>query len=214
MFRALTVLVLTLAPAAQADVQEAVGRLNLSGYRHREMCTASLVAPDLALTAAHCVTSPSDGYLKRLGDMVFVAGWNGETTTGTARIKSVDVHPQAYHDGGFDLRHDIALITLAEPLSPAPVPLGSGGLPGPLTLMGYQRSAPHHLTETPYCYGDETFAIWRIRCRVEPGQSGGPVLSGEGKDRRIVAVISAVVEEEALVVPVDDWLRDQLSMRK
>lgn len=210
----LRVLLLTVAaalPPATALAEDAVGRLNLAGYRHREMCTATLVAADVALTAAHCVTTPADGYLKRIGDMTFVAGWDGEHHTGAARIKAVTVHPKAYSEGRFDIAHDIALVTLDLPLDPSPLPVGLGVPPGPLTLMGYRRSAPHQLTITPLCHGEEKGPLWRIRCRVEPGQSGGPVFLGEGRSRRLVAVIAAVVEEEAIVVPVDAWLLGQLA---
>lgn len=209
LFRLLPILLAALPLRAWAE--DAVGRLNLSGYRHREMCTATLVAPDRALTAAHCVVAPSDGYLKRIGDMTFVAGWNGETHAGAARVQAVRVHPLAFHDGRFDLAHDLALITLSESLAVTPLPIGQGGLPGPLTLTGYQRSAPHRQAETPFCYGEKRGPLWRIRCRVEPGQSGGPVFSGAGNQRRIVAVIAAVVEEEALVVPVDEWVTAQIA---
>ncbi|MBP0481768.1 trypsin-like serine protease [Sagittula sp. M10.9X] len=205
----LMALILAAVPAQAAE--PAVGRLNLSGYRHREMCTASLVAPDKVLTAAHCVTMPQDGRLKRLGDMTFVAGWDGQSHGGAARVAAVTVHPQAYREGRLDLAHDVALVTLARAIAPAPLTTGSGGLPGPLTLMGYQKSAPHRLTETPFCYGEAAGTLWRIRCRVEPGQSGGPVFAGGDASRRIVAVISAVSEEEALAVPLDAWLIDQLT---
>ncbi len=191
--------------------EEAVGRLNLAGFNHREMCTASLVAPGLALTAAHCVTWPQDGYLKRITDMVFVAGWDGERHSGATRITSVSVHPEAYSNGAFDLRHDLAVIELSEKIAPKPLRIGSGGLPGPLELAGYQRSRPHRLTVTPFCYGEERGPLWQIQCRVEPGQSGGPVFAGEGAQRRIVAVLVAVSEENALAVPVDGWLRRQVA---
>ena len=210
----LRVLLLALAAVllpVPAPAEDAVGRLNLAGYRHREMCTATLVAPDIALTAAHCVTTPADGYLKRIGDMTFVAGWDGEHHAGAARIKAVTVHPKAYDNGRFDIAHDIALVTLDQLLEVAPLPVGIGVPPGPMTLMGYRRSVPHRLTITPLCYGDETGPLWRLRCRVEPGQSGGPVFQGEDRARRIVAVIAAVVEEEAIVVPVDSWLLAQLA---
>ncbi len=208
---ALTVLPLSLFAGVLAGEEAAIGRLNTAGYRTTEMCTASLVAPALILTAAHCVTRPEDGYLKRLTDMVFVAGWDGDGHTGASRIKAVHVHPQAYVGGRFDLRHDIALAELTEPLTPAPLAFGNGTLPGPLTLMGYMRSRPHRLTVTPYCYGEPASSLWRIGCRVEPGQSGGPVVAGEGTARRVVAVIVAVTEEQAIAVPVDGWLRQQFA---
>lgn len=203
-------LLLTLI-ALPAHADDAVGRLNIAGYRQREMCTATLIAPDTALTAAHCVTTPEDGYLKRLENMIFIAAWDGATHKGSARIASVEVHPKAYENGRFNLRHDIAVVRLSNRLTPPPMPLGRSGLPGPLTLVGYQRSAPHRQVETDFCYGDENSGLWRIRCRVESGQSGGPVLSGDGATRKLVAVIAAVVEEEALVVPIDNWVRALLT---
>lgn len=214
--RAALVLVLLLTGllprSATAEDEPAIGRLNTAGYRTAEMCTATLITPNRALTAAHCVTRPEDGYLKRIADMVFVAGWNGTDHSGATRIKAVHVHPQAYADGQFDLRHDVAVVDLEGTLEPAPLRIGSAALPGPLTLMGYRRSRPHRLTVTPLCYAAETSGLWRIGCRVEPGQSGGPVLHGEGNSRRVVAVIVAVTrDEEALAVPVDGWIRRQIA---
>jgi protease YdgD len=211
MLRLGLILISLIAAPAMAEDEPSVGRLNLAGYRTTEMCTATLIAPRLILTAAHCVTRPEDGYLKRQGDMVFVAGWNGEGHSGAARIQTVHVHPDAYVGGRFDLRHDLAVVELTEALPSEPLKIGNAALPGPMTLMGYQRSRPHRLTVTPYCYGTADAGLWRIGCRVEPGQSGGPVIYGEGAARRVVAVIVAVSEEQALAVPVDGWLRRQFA---
>lgn len=194
--------------------EPSIGRLNTAGYRTSEMCTAALVAPDLALTAAHCVTRPEDGYLKRITDMIFVAGWDGGGHSGAAHVKAVRLHPQAYAEGGFDLRHDIALVELEGPIDAPPLRVGAVALPGPLTLMGYRHSRPHRLTVTEDCFGTAIHGLWRIGCPVEQGQSGGPVLAGEGAARRIVAVIVAIThEDQALAVPVDPWLRQQLAGR-
>jgi V8-like Glu-specific endopeptidase len=207
----LLALICLLPTSARAQQEPAIGRLNLAGHHTTEMCTASLITPSQILTAAHCVTRPEDGYLKRQGDMVFVAGWDGKAHSGAARIREVHVHPRAYETGRFDLRHDLAVVDLAEPLDIPTLRIGATTSPGPLTLMGYQRSRPHRLSITPYCYGMPEGDLWRIGCRVEPGQSGGPVFYGEGSARRIVAVIVAVSEEQAIAVPVDAWLRQQFA---
>lgn len=207
----LAALLTTLALPACAE--DAVGRLNLAGYKTREMCSATLIAPDLALTAAHCVTRPEDGYLKRLGDMVFVAGWDGAGHAGAARVASVEVHPEAYAEGNFDLRHDVALIRLTEPLDVPPLDLGSAAPPGPLEVLGYPRSTPHRLSLQTGCTGTLPRALWRIDCLVEKGQSGGPVIAGDGAARRIVAVIVGVTKTQTLAVPVDGWLRRKAALR-
>ncbi|QRF67082.1 trypsin-like serine protease [Ponticoccus alexandrii] len=187
-----------------------MGRLNLAGHRHREMCTGTLVAPDLVLTAAHCVTVPADGLPKRQADMIFVAGWDGGTHAGASGIARILVHPEAYASGRFDLSHDLALVQLREPLTPPPLPVAIADPTGPLTLMGYRRRQPHRLTVAADCHGAGR-AVWMIDCRVEQGQSGGPVLAGEGTARRVVGVISALRDNAALVVPVDDWVIAQLA---
>ena len=37
---------------------DAVGQVNVAGYRRAVRCTGTMVAPDLVLTAAHCVMDP------------------------------------------------------------------------------------------------------------------------------------------------------------
>ncbi|WP_157772636.1 trypsin-like serine peptidase [Pseudoponticoccus marisrubri] len=194
-----------------AGAQEAVGKFNIAGFRTLESCTATLVAPQLVLTAAHCVVAPQDGYLKPVGDMVFVAAWDGAGHGGASRVDGVDVHPEAFTEGRFDLRHDIALVTLSDALSTPPMRVGSGSVAGPLTLMGYRRSRPHRLSVTPYCSGRTETGLWRIACRVEKGQSGGPVVTGTDGAARVVAVIVAIREDEALAVPLDPWVRARIA---
>lgn len=190
-----------------ASANDAVGRLNLAGYKHREMCSATLVAPDLALTAAHCVVLPQDGYLKRIGDMTFVAGWNGESHKGASKITQTYVHPRAFENGRFQLPFDIAFVELAQALAPDPLEIGDA--PGPFSLLGYRRSRPHRLDVQEACSG-ESDQILRINCPVEPGQSGGPVLA----NGKILAVISAKSQDQTLAALVNDWVFAQLARHR
>lgn len=212
---ALTLGLATLLMAAPARVQEvaagpAVGRLNIAGFKHLEMCSGTLVTPDTVLTAAHCVMAP-DGGAKRLSDMVFVAGWDGAGHTGAANIASVRVHPRAFRNGRLDIAHDVALVRLARPIAVTPLPVVRSGPKQDFTLMGYPRTSPHRVRTSFICPAQDFRRLWRIGCAVEQGQSGGPVLLGEGADLRIVGVISAITEGDTLAVPVDPWLLETLA---
>ncbi|MCC1491599.1 serine protease [Cognatishimia sp. F0-27] len=199
--------------AALADPKDSVGRVNIAGYRSLEMCSGTLIRPDTVLTAAHCITRPEDGYARRIADMVFVAGWDGESHGGASRVRAVEVHPEAYAGGRLDIRHDLALITLSEPLETPTMPVGRAAPGGPFTLMGYPRSTPQRVYVENGCDGVRSGGLWRIGCSVEKGQSGGPVFYGEGDTQRVVAVIIGISDGAALAVPVDNWLRRRLAAR-
>lgn len=197
--------------AAPLGAEEAIGRLGVRDPDRSGHCTASLIAPDLALTAAHCVTRLADGTLERLTGMAFAAGWDGARHSGAARIVEVRVHPMA-HTGGASLHvhHDLAVIRLDRALEISPLALGRGVAGGPLTFMGYRRQEPDRLTVAAGC-PSEAGRLWRLGCPARSGQSGSPVFQGEGPARRIVALIVAVSGGDSLAVPVDQWVLQQLA---
>ena len=90
---------LPVLPAPDHAAWQAIGRVNAAGYRTREMCTGTLIAPDKVLTAAHCVAG-TDGFGPRPEDFTFVAGWLRGTAADSVTGASVWVHP------GLRFRHD------------------------------------------------------------------------------------------------------------
>ncbi|EPX78758.1 trypsin-like serine peptidase [Salipiger mucosus] len=195
-------------PRADHADWTAVGRVNTRGYNRRGMCSGALVAPDLVLTAAHCIAGP-DGNPARTEDLHFVAGWLGGDYAAESAVTAYRVHPEAYARVHLDIEHDLALLTLADPMEIAPLPLVARAAP-PYAVVGYHDHRPHMLSARFDCAGLQDHAMLRLDCPVRPGNSGGPVLSRDGDAWSITAVISAAARGGALAVPVDDWVRQWL----
>jgi V8-like Glu-specific endopeptidase len=192
---------LPVLPAQDHAAWQAVGRVNAAGYRKREMCTGTLIAPDKVLTAAHCVAG-IDGLGPLAHDFTFVAGWLRGTAVDSVAGTSIWVHPRAYSEGQLDMRFDVAVLTLERPAKVAPLPLVATDTSAPYGILGYSVRRPHMLGAAFDCQGHIASAILRLNCAVTPGNSGGPVLAQNGSDWAVAAVISAMGQSGALAVPV------------
>ena len=89
----------------------AVGQVNVAGYRQRVECTGSLVAPNIVLTAAHCVTDPSHRKPFPVDEIHFLAGVRGSTWLRHSTAKCVHF-PLDYDYGSQSFSKDLVLITL------------------------------------------------------------------------------------------------------
>jgi len=95
----------------------AIGTVGRKGFDDTfdYFCTATLVAPDVVLTAKHCATRDPKGSRTMLDDepVYFAVGPDSTKPIKTVRAKSVLVAP--LHDSGFvDLGSDVALYFLEE----------------------------------------------------------------------------------------------------
>ena len=218
----LALLFLALPAAAQAPLPlppedhagwQAIGRVNTRGYNRRGMCSGTLVAPALVLTAAHCVAGP-EGDPVDPARLHFVAGWLGGAYADHAQVASYEAHPEAYRGHRLDIEHDLAVLTLARPLTVAPLTLGRTSA-APFALLGYHDTQPNRLSARFDCDGAREHALLRLGCPVRPGNSGGPVLAREpdapDAPWRVIGVVSATNAHSTLAVPVDDWLRTRLT---
>lgn len=195
----------------------AIGPVNMAGFRNKSSCTGTLIAPDLVLTAAHCVIDSKGLKRKRH----FVAGWDRGAFAAHGVVAQTFVHPD-YFDatGGARIEHDIAVLRLKDPIAPERIaPLipqtGAHLQPGPLTVLGYHRKRPNIINGRFDCrpLADTTPLILFIDCEVIAGNSGGPVLTATDTGWRIIAVIAARMDgptPRSMAVPIGDWVLQHL----
>lgn len=173
---------------------EAVGRVELgqNGY-----CTGVLIAPDLVLTAAHCLVTPGDGYV-RPGDVTFRAGLSDGKALAESAAARIVVHP-GYDPATRDLerstRYDLGLVELA-----TPVPLSTAA---PFEVASLAPDA-RELSVVSYGRGRDDALSWDDACRVRGrargliafdcdvtfGSSGAPVFHRSGNRATIVSLVS------------------------
>lgn len=175
----------------------AIGRVNVGGLKERATCTGTLVAPDMVLTAAHCV--PLRALRPDAAEIVhFMAGWFREDYLAHRTAAAIHIHPDYRRETGTvgTLHADLALLVLSEPV-PAEVvtPMPMAPMPGfadTIEIIAYSNRRPGAMERTGPCTGFAAGAdTLAMTCPAESGNSGSPVLWNGPEGWSIVAVTVA-----------------------
>lgn len=167
-------------PEAEQGDWLAIGRLNVAPGK--KYCTATLVAPDVVLTAAHCVINPQTERPYAVERLHFLAGFRQSRFAAHGRAAEVEIAGE-YLSGGGILRRDLALVHLETPIADhvEPIPLAP------------QQRLDDIQEVDVYSYGRDRAFIMSVEencdivsrlstalltdCEALPGVSGAPLIT-------------------------------------
>lgn len=189
----------------------AVGRINIAGYRERRQCTGTLVAPNLVLTAAHCLVEGQSQHPVDADRVHFLAGLRqGEFLAhGRAaclRFLTGGLPPFRGHND------DAAVIVLKQEIElPVAKVISAPYAPAMLDLVhgGYTRDRPFSLAADSSCtlqsvHGNE----WHTNCDTNFGASGGPLfVQSDGQLRLGAIMVGYVTGRKSIALSHGAWTK-------
>ncbi|MFV2038175.1 MAG: serine protease, partial [Paracoccaceae bacterium] len=194
-------------------------------FAGRNFCTGAMIAPDLVLTAAHCLFDKETGRAFAASEIQFLAGFRNGRANADRGVKRAIAHPEFEFAGGDKISRvafDLALLQLDRPVrnfSVTPFETQErprNGAQVGVVSYGHDRAQSAALQEACYVLARRSGTLV-LSCDVDFGSSGAPVFSiDEAGVARIVSVISAKAEvngrEVALATSLEKPLGDLMAL--
>lgn len=181
----------------QASPWKAVGRLDSAGG----YCTATLIAPDLVLSAAHC-TFDTQGNPLSPKALTFRAGFrNGHAEAERSVVQIARPDDYAYQGDNWVKRiaNDAVLLRLASPIAThviAPFAVEPRTpASGEVSVVSYGRGRDSLPSLQQTCAVLQNYrGMMTMNCNTTFGSSGAPVFHRDGYNIRIASIISGSAE--------------------
>ena len=214
----------TLMSADEAKDWQAVGRLNMEGSG---FCTGALIAPNLVLTAAHCMYHPTSGQQLDASRIHFLAGWRQGRAAAHRKARRVVVHKDYVHGKTAEMDRvasDIAVVELEHPIRNTVIaPFARHERPRigeDVMVVSYAKDRSEMPSiERPCEVLGKDARMLVLSCNVNFGSSGSPIFVMHNGVAKIASVVSAkaswnekdVALGTSLGQPLEELL-DQLSV--
>ncbi len=202
-------------PLPQNEVPwQAIGQINITGYRKKKSCTGTLVAPDKVLTAAHCLINAISQKPTAKEKIHFVAGVSHGTYLAHAKAKCFFTHHDYKPIKGryLPFSRDLALVILKKKIQLQPIALTKKTAPlkqKRLVHASYSGDRRYALTAHKNCQRIQNHqGIWLTDCDTHFGSSGGPVMIPEDGHLVVTAIMAGIiVNHYTIAVPIQPWIK-------